>query len=40
MGSIIYVKQLDVGSNLKVNAEAPDSEFSDGPPCIETLAAE
>ena len=31
------VKQLDVGS---IKVQRPDSEFSDGPPCIETLAAE
>ena len=31
------VKQLDVGS---IKVLRPDSEFSDGPPCIETLAAE
>ena len=31
------VKQLDVGS---IKLERPESEFSDGPPCIETLAAE
>ena len=31
------VKQLDVGS---IRVQRPDSEFSDGPPCIETLAAE
>jgi len=30
-------KQLDVGS---IKVLRPDSEFSDGPPCIETLAAE
>jgi hypothetical protein len=28
------VKQLDVGS---IKLERPESEFSDGPPCIETL---
>ena len=31
------VKQLDVSS---IKVQRPDSEFSDGPPCIETLAAE
>jgi len=31
------VKQLDVGS---IKVQRPDSEFSDGPPCIETLATE
>ena len=31
------VKQLDVNS---IKVQRPDSEFSDGPPCIETLAAE
>ena len=31
------VKQLDVGS---IKVQRPQSDFSDGPPCIETLAAE
>ena len=29
-----YVKQLDVGS---IKVERPQSEFSDGPPCLESL---